>query len=417
MSDEKKSQPPGGWPGMVRAAVRGAPESDPGLADGSAWAELLASLDRAGQFVLGRGAPANDLDRAGGWRHLTSLLRIGIGEIVSAVDPDRPRFSWNDGTEKWGLDCADALYATAPVRGGAVYRLRGNRGSVHYLGLQLVARMRAVADIDADTLEVEGDGRFEIQFGGEKPAGGNWIALPEDATTLIVRQFFYDWDHEVPACFEIERIDSGPRRAPRAASPGATAAQLRALGRFVHDNTAWWADVALAKRDTHVNTFPDDAGGLGAVAAASQKNQSFGIGYFRLGKDEALLIEVEPPAAKYWSLHLGNYWMESLDFGNTHSSLNGHQAVIDADGVFRAVVSLRDPGVPNWLDPDGHGEGSMIYRWNQADGSPIPEARVVAFDELRAELPAPTPVVTPEERKAAVDRRRDHVRRRYARGV
>ena len=31
--------------------------------------------------------------------------------------------NWNDGTGKWGLDCADALYAMAPVRAGAVYRI------------------------------------------------------------------------------------------------------------------------------------------------------------------------------------------------------------------------------------------------------------------------------------------------------
>jgi len=164
-----------------------------------------------------------------------------------------------------------------------------------------------------------------------------------------------------------------------------------------------------------VNTFPDDAGGLGVVASAAQKYQAFGIGCFALADDEALLVEVKPPRAKYWSLHLGNYWMESLDFANYQSSLNGHQAVLDADGVFRAVVAKTDPGVPNWLDTAGRAEGSMIYRWNQADGAPIPQARVVKLAELRSVLPRETPTVTPEERAAALERRREHVRRRFAR--
>jgi hypothetical protein len=415
MSEDKKPEPIGGWPGMVRGALRDAPETDSSVGDGVAWGDLLAQLQRVGKFVLGEGAPANDLDRAEGWRHLAALLRLGIGEMLIDVDPDRPRFEWNDGTAKWGLDCADALYAQAPVRAGAVYRVRGRRGSVHFLGLQLIARMRAVGDVDADELQVAADGGFEIQLGGDKPERGNWLALPDDATSLIVRQFFYDWDREVPATLEIERIDDGPRRAARDVGPGGIAAQLRALGRFVHDNTAWWARVANAKRDGHANTFPDDGGGLGQVASASQKYQAFGIGYFRLESDEALLIEVKPPAAKYWSLHLGNYWMESLDFANHQSSLNGHQAVLDADGVFRAVVSLRDPGVANWLDPAGHAEGSMIYRWNKADGAPIPAARVVPFGEVRAALPPPTQTITAEERAAMIERRREHVRRRYAR--
>jgi hypothetical protein len=415
MSEQKKPQMPSGWPGMVRRAVRRAPSTDPAIANGEAWKEMLAELERAGSFVVGKGAPETQLDQAEGWLHLASLLRLGAGEMMVTVDPDRPRFEWNDGTGKWGLDCADALYAQTAVRAGNVYRVRGRRGSVHFLGLQLVARMRAVVDIDADDLEIGDDGIFDIQLGGDNPGRGNWVELPEDATAIIVRQFFYDWDSEEPATLTIDRIDGGTSRPPTMVSPGARAAQLRAVGRFVHDNTEWWVQTALTKQGEHLNTFPDDQGGLGNVAAASQKYQAFGIGYFRLADDETLLVEVTPPAARYWSLHLGNYWMESLDFANYQSSLNGHQAVIDSDGVFRAVISSRDPGIPNWLDPAGHSEGTMIYRWNQADQAPIPATRVVPFESIRKALPADTPEVTPDQRLATIERRRIHVRRRYAR--
>jgi hypothetical protein len=404
---------PAGWPGGVRAAARSGAAASPSEDDGSAWAGLLEDLRRAGELVLGADAPATSLDRAEGFRHLAGLLRIGVAEMLVEWDAERPRFHWSDGTGKWGLDCADAVYAQAPVRAGAVYRIRGTRGSVHFMGLQLIARMRAVTDVDADELEVASDGRFEIVLGGE-PRAGNWIELPEGASSLIVRQFFYDWDNEVPASFEIERIDAGERRVPEVAAPAAVARQLNALGRFVHDNTDWWQRVALAKR-AQANVFPDDQGGLGAVASAAQKYQSFGIGYFRLADDEALLVEVKPPKAKYWSLHLGNYWMESLDYANFQTSLNGHQARIDEDGVFRAVVSGRDPEVPNWLDTAGRREGSMIYRWNQADSAPIPAARVVRLAELRSLLPAATPRVGAAERSEAIERRREHFRRRLAR--
>jgi hypothetical protein len=413
---EKAAQAPAGWPGGVFAAGRSAPETDPALASGAGWETLLAELRRAGGFVNDAGAPANDRDRAEGWRHLASLLKIGTDELVNPRDPDRPRFYWNDGTSKWGLDCADALYALAPVRAGAVYRVRGYRGSVHFMGFQLLGRMAALADRDADTLELGEDGRFELIVGGEQRPGSseNWMPLPEGASALAVRQFFYDWDNEVPAHFEIERIDDGERRPPPSVAPGGVPAQLEAIGRFVHDNTAWWARIAQQKR-AQVNSFPDDGGGLGEVSAGSQKYQAFGIGYFQLADDEALLVEVTPPRAKYWSLHLGNYWMESMDFANHQSSLNGHQAVLDADGVFRAVVSRADPGVPNWLDTTGLREGSMIYRWNQADGSPIPKARVVKLAELRDALPPETATVTPEERAEMVERRREAIRVRYGR--
>ena len=409
-----KPPPPRGWPGMVRGAGRRPDPETPAVVDGAAWYALLESLRSAGEQVLAPGAPTSALDRAEGFRHLASLLRIGIAEMLVDMDPDRPRFQWADGTGKWGLDCADGLYAQAPLRGGTVYRIRGHRGSAHFVGLQMVASMRAVHDLDADALETDADGRFELWLGGEKRPG-NWLELPDDANVLIVRQFFYDWHSEVPARLEIERVDEGPRRVSRPPAPEGIGAQLAALGRFVGENTAWWDEVAQRKRDEHPNCFPEDAGGLGVVAAASQAYQSFGIGSFVLDDDEALIIEVTPPKAKYWSLHLGNHWMESLDFANHQCSLNGHQARLDRDGVFRAVVSLRDPGVPNWLDPAGHGEGSMIYRWNQADGEPIPACRVVTFDALRGELPPDTPVVSPEEREEEIEQRRRHVQRRHAR--
>src|SRR3989442_1128047 len=100
------------------------------------------------------------------------------------------------------------------------------------------------------------------------------------------------------------------------------------------------------------------------------------------------------PAAKYWSFDACNFWLESLDYANHQSSLNGHQAMIDSGGMFRAVVADRDPGVPNWLDTVGHRVGSLIYRWNLADSAPYPETRLIKFDAISRHLPADTPRVT-----------------------
>ena len=65
---------PAGWPGGVAAAARNALETDPALATGAAWEGLLAELRRVGGFVNAKEAPANDRDRAEGWRHLAALL-------------------------------------------------------------------------------------------------------------------------------------------------------------------------------------------------------------------------------------------------------------------------------------------------------------------------------------------------------
>src|SRR3546814_2144567 len=79
--------------------------------------------------------------------------------------------------------------------------------------------------------------------------------------------------------------------------------------------------------------------------------QAYYEGAYDLADDEALISEVRiPDQVSYWSLILTNELYETTDWYNNQSSLNDVQAVVDSDGVFRAVISARDPGVHNWLD-------------------------------------------------------------------
>ena len=36
-----------------------------------------------------------------------------------------------------------------------------------------------------------------------------------------------------------------------------------------------------------------------------------------------------------------------------------------------AVISQRDPGRPNWIDPKGHEEGTLVFRWSRSS-RPVP---------------------------------------------
>ena len=122
------------------------------------------------------------------------------------------------------------------------------------------------------------------------------------------------------------------------------------------------------------------------------------IGRFELEPDEALILEVEPPEGVYWSISLGNPWLETIHYGRHQSSLNGHQAVIDSDGIFRAVICATDPGVANWLDTAGHSNGAMLLRCVRTETAPVPHVRVVKVDEVLSLLPADTTMTTPDER-------------------
>ncbi len=139
------------------------------------------------------------------------------------------------------------------------------------------------------------------------------------------------------------------------------------------------------------------------------------IGSWELAPDEALVIEVSPPEGLYWSYSLGNPWWETIDYGSHQSSLNGHQALPDEDGVLRTVIAHEDPGVANWLDTAGHSAGPIILRCVRTESAPVPTTRLITFSDVAQSLPAATRRVTPEQRSAIMAARRLAVSKRFCR--
>ncbi len=408
-------------PAWAPASVRsgGAKDGDDpaALLSGASWERMLAALGRAGALVRSGRAPADGTDRAAGYRHLLVLLALGIDEALRGSDPYRPQFAPAnvDNVLKWGMDCPDAAYTGSALRGDATYVVRGRRNSVRYLGFQVMGGMASTANVVADDLELDAEGRFELVLSAHEHEG-NWMPLDESSASLVVRQFFYDWEHEVPAELSIECTDrgSGPRRAvvPPPLSAAGVGGQLESLGAFVEASVDFWLDVEQGGRAQGINCFRPPAALTGMGAAAENVST---WGSWSLDDGQALVVEVEPPEALYWSVSLGNYWWETIDYANRQSSLNGHQAVLDPDGVFRSVVSHEDPGVANWLDTAGNHHGAMIFRWLRAAHAPVPSVRVVATDELRAALPGGTTLIGADERELVLEGRRAAVRRRFPR--
>lgn len=403
---------PSWMPHSVSEAARAGDATAEDLTSGRAWSHLLQSLEQASAVVLSDSVPRDPVDMAAGFRHLLGLLGLGIDQGLRA-EPDpvlAVKPSNVDNVYKWGMDCPDCIYAGAPLRGGESYRLRGSRGTARYVGLQSMAGMASSANVLLDELDLGPDGEVDLVL-SEEPHDGNWLPIAENATALVVRHFFYDWDAEVASSLSIERIggpDGGSERTledPRAV----VARQLIALGDFVVANLDFFLQFS---RPETPNTFLPPLDGTAMGAAAENRPV---IGSWQLAPDEALVFEVEPPQGLYWSFSLGNPWWETIDYGRHQSSLNGHQAVIDDDGMVRAVVAHEDPGVANWLDTAGHSAGPVILRCVRTETAPVPSTRVVPLAELGDALPPGTHRVTPAERAAAIASRRLAVSRRFCR--
>ncbi len=187
------------------------------------------------------------------------------------------------------------------------------------------------------------------------------------------------------------------------------------LQRWLSQGGALWKrlSAAMLDRETNIVTsfaLPADGEHTGL------KGQIYCQGGFLCAPDQAVIVEFAPPPCRNWSLSLADPYWEAVDFVSRQSSLNGHQAQLEAQGVFRAVIAHVDPGVPNWLDPAGHERGIVFGRFILADGEPPkPTTRRVELAKLRESLPPETPRITPEEREAILYRRREAAIRRYRR--
>jgi len=397
---------------IAEAALSAAPSAAQGDVDlVAAWAHLQERLSESERLVVSTPVNKNRIDYAAGMRHLMVLLAVGI-DTALRVDPE-PVLAVNrasmDDIVTWGLECPDCVYMNASLRAGETYRLFGNRGTARYVGLQTMDGIAATANCLVDDLEVDPGGNFEAILSADKQ-DGNWLQLAGDHPTLTVRNFFYDWDIETPASLSIERV--GAAVAPTGHHVDmdvSVSRQLHALGEFVYDNLKFFLDFGAMPQ---ANSFvpPMDMTEMGAAA----ENRPV-IGRFELEPDEALILELVPPKGVYWSISLGNPWLETIHYGRHQSSLNGHQAVVDSDGMARFVIAARDPGVANWLDTAGHSNGAMLLRCVRTESAPVPASRVVPFEQVRSVLPAETVMTTPDDRAKVIAARHRAVHERFYR--
>lgn len=390
------------------------PTPEPGETDPVvAWQAFCDRLEAAGVEILREHPQGHRLDRAESTRYLAQQVANAVQSTLIDEQTAFPMLRLGATTiDKWGLDGADAKYTTARVEGGGDYRLSGRLGSAKLTAIQLFTMhpdYEPFAFLSNDALDASEDGRFELRIAAERPAAwaGPWLPLDERATTLLIREYFDDWERELPSQLRLERLDGGGETG-RAEDPGALLGKI--ADAFAHRAPMWLG------RSKQVSSFVVND----FFAITPEENSQglaenvYGSGWFRIGPDEALVIELEAPEALLWSFQLGNYWWESLDYVNRTGSINGHQAAPSSDGRYRLVVSLEDPGVPNWLDPDGHREGMMLYRYQRARTSPEPQLTIVPVAQLAAHLPADTARITPAQRSAEVAKRRRHASRRWA---
>jgi hypothetical protein len=353
----------------------------------AAWNDFCDLLKKAGEVILREDLETSAFDRAEGLRYLSRLLRAGLHSFAENPGTKSPRFRTMPEGVKMGLDNPDNYYVGAPVNPHHDYRIRGRRGTIHYMSFaaqsqNFAARERiagGAGHLEDKQLELRADGSFEI-LASMKPQPGNWLRMDEHTSQILLRQTFLDRQSEKPVEVSIECLDaSGP---PPPLDPVRMPGMLMASAMYAMGCAQWFADwVVDFKNHAPVNRFhlPGDEQHR---LVGGDPNIRLWLGLWKLAPDEALLIDAKPPRCDYWNFQLGNIWAESLDYLNRNVHTNSHTTTYNDDGSFTLIVAHEDPGRPNWMDTAGHRHGTMGVRWVRADALPEPRCRVVKVADL-----------------------------------
>jgi hypothetical protein len=282
-----------------------------------------------------------------------------------------------------------------PLDGRVRYRVHGRRGNECYLAFCVYGRDGAGgtqigANLSDAEMKFEADGSFVVDLATERPDDvANWVALTPESRSMIARQYFRDRVSAEPARLDIEAVPAAEAPAPLAEAD--LAERLAAVAHFVRETSELSAALSVfaglnpVRRDAdgsgqQTETLQVIAGEVSGADRPSARELAEGIdpkivaghlptpdivytgAWWQIGPDEALVVEGTPPRCRYWSLQIFNRWLESPDYRHLRVALNDSQAVLEDDGSFRVLISARDPGVPNWLETAGHGEGQVVFR-------------------------------------------------------
>ena len=376
-----------------------------------AWAFVRQMLDDMTGMV--EADAETELEQVEGLRVLGRAAAL-CSELSLDVDGESPWFfSMNTDARLIGGPNPDGEYHLAMIDGAHRYRVSGRRGTVCYLGFQVLAgtgltpRRMAAYVSDTDLELTDGD-HYEFVLAAEEPseaelAGAPWVPIPTDASAIVVRQYIADRAHETLAELAIAPLD--PVGVPALPTDDVVAEQFTAMAWTIVKLTTLHRTIRPDLLEQPNQLATSEAADLGA--ADTTPDNLYMLGTFRLADGEALVIDVVPPDTRYWSVTLENIWHECIDVRRRRSSLtNAHAVPRPASGLgaelgsglgsgrgsgpdpeasrVRVVVAAADPGVPNWLDTGGRHRGFVTLRWLDNPDAPEVTTRVVPIAEVVA---------------------------------
>lgn len=347
-----------------------------------------------------------------------------------ASDSEYPRFvrdfmpphTWfgrNVPGARMGGDNPDNCYRVAGIAHGRRYEVSGKvigrpAASVTFTLVANYGTSVTIQTLDFAELQCAPDGSFTISIDDAPDEGrANHLRTALGCKFLFVRDSMNDWSSETPVALSIRNLD-----APRADPLDDGAIVARAAHRMIEDVPLYyWFTRLFSGKPVNTLTISAPSGALGGLVS-----QAGAQGRVQLRDDEAAVVTIDPAGAAYAGIVAHDWWFRTLEYWNRTSSLSSQASMPDPDGRYTYVVSIRDPGVHNWIDTCGRHESLLLYRWQGLpreqvrQGPTVGPVHIVNLRDLPRHLPTNTTMVDRDERARQIQAREAAFERRLAVG-
>lgn len=356
-----------------------------------------------------------------GYRYLCTLLYAGFYNHLLNADVNRPKFisNWDD-LAGWTSNSRDGIYRCANIDPNGTYRVvckpQGGLPSTATLqsmnnfwvteGGGKTLSTKNIYDYKADK-----DGSYEVILSKDQPVSGNHCLLSDSTSAIFVREYIADDATQKRFRLSIERIDQ-PLTVPAESDNEEQLAQkINNAVNMVKNAASVFLNMTRLMRQT-INGVQEVVGSN--VYGGSLENKYYS-GSWDLGPDEALLVEMKPVQAQYWSVTGTNFWNQALSATDIPGEINNYGAVTDPDGKIRILITHMDPGYANWISTGGLKVGNINIRFNFLKEAEKVTCKKVRVSDLETVMVPDRVKVTPEEREKQLRKIRMGVLDRYNR--
>lgn len=354
------------------------------LLSGRAWDDFCDTLKVAGRHIEAVDGPLSDLDRAEWYRFMTRLARSSMERLIENAEPTRPRLRDMVWRQSINVQTVDQDHLMCQFDEARDYVITGTRGTIPYFvmalctcpapavpgaedwagqGVEGLARfdpsnLKTTGFLHSGQMKIEADGSFEVVLSQNDPGDGrNWLRLTPNTNCILIRLVWSDRLRETAPAMTIARVD---KAEPEPVTPA-----------LIADNLAWTAQAVLGYAELVRNWWQGSQGNFAArlnrldysraqyLSNGGVPDRHVAFGGWEKGKDEALVLEFNPPECEYWNFQLCNVWQENLDtFEDGNGWINNYRHVAEADGRVRVVIAESNPGIGgNWINSYGHERG------------------------------------------------------------